>query len=1465
MSSQAFSPSSPAPMQGESSAAAESVVGHNATAEGMKSGSKRKQKSKGQKVDLASLGVTGDPVNDFKQNANNELARKIKAVQRSDQSASQDQYPTLPHRAMDDDEMKVDTSNPVVPLSEMEVDNSTATSSHLQVSGDVDMGADEFEAPTVPPVQSTTDKTEGAEDGDDDDSPKFDGPGEFAKSLLDEILLIEDEAVVSDNISKHANTEPRLLKPDEISQDTKYEESEKDMYPSKTIFGHDLDIVHRRYSANDRFVKHGNLSIKPSYKRKAVVFVSPAASDMGYISGAIEGPSLITVKFDTSSQYAHIILEIKVSDAGTERTIFCYIFGSSISYVDIEEEVDDQKQEQQAQKTVADKSLATPIQYERAVVLEVNDNETTDKSADKPAVPKPKNDQGDGKSTDDSQQNQKKTEQKHYLNLLMLAGKRDAKRIISEIPEGNLTKPLLTKVKKGALMEIRLKPWTFEESLEYPRWSRFCFSGVSKHELDDWEREANNGGSSLNASKKFIGALHNCKQLQIYLDYEDKEAAFLEPLNRYMLGALSASANWGLFWQYELQLGKQGKSIYSSKVDLSKLAVPRHLVSLWEVMVDKTNEKQVSKKPSKWASFITPDVWPLVGPPAFLHRLGEARETQKCHDLMVVAISRCTGITATFTSIEEEGETCWAEINIPPLHLKDVDGKELSVPYILPTEGDLFKLKVGTLTLLGQVSDPKVDTKATICADIRGKSCGDLEDSKVYDVQMQIAMGTQSADRRTTAMHRLSKGHTRSTGPDLTALMFDIAPVTFWPGKIASDLSAGLPRILEQIYLKREDGSRVHPLNDEQEAAVLDCFTTSHGALALIGAPGTGKSEVIFLVVKLFLMLKYTVAVLAPANSQVDNALAVFKSRVDTSSPQFKAARCRNVHFNHHSHTQLLQMVDRFEAQQNQEDAMEGVSEAVDPALIDGESGFSIIKNRMILEMAQRTTAVGKIAKQYIACLRKMQKKGVKNTPKALNEKKRELEAELMTDIVRQVKCWFVTTNSTGHGFIRQYVKPEVLIVEEAALASGADLSVAFDTFKESAKLVLLVGDHKQQAPICLSSDRNESSLLMKKSQFERIVDANESTMSNCKVIWLKKQYRCPAAVFETWNNCFYDGKLVHGIENPVRQEVTNTVTEFMSKKYGKDVWNTRCRVGVSVDGPNVESVHPPNGTSLINLAEAGLIVKFLTILLSYEPDLLAEDKPGYQIRPEDIGITTPYDGQNRYIRRMLRSEPDPRLHNIFVDTASKAQGMQFPIHIISFTRRNPKNDLETGFIVDKGQLCVQLSRAQCFQFVFGNFGGWVNTIKNHRKTITTSKEHFYRVVNDFNRASDIIAATDFEAGLDGEVPRKKGFSVPSVPRRDTGGRDDDDDDDDDNNNNGGGGKSSGNNKGKGKGQGQGKSKGKGKGKGKGQGKIQGNQKGSGYGDKKPNDYDKKPDDHDKKGPGGSGYRFNIGNFSIAK
>ncbi|KAJ7434430.1 P-loop containing nucleoside triphosphate hydrolase protein [Mycena galericulata] len=265
------------------------------------------------------------------------------------------------------------------------------------------------------------------------------------------------------------------------------------------------------------------------------------------------------------------------------------------------------------------------------------------------------------------------------------------------------------------------------------------------------------------------------------------------------------------------------------------------------------------------------------------------------------------------------------------------------------------------------------------------------------------------------------------------------------------------------------------------------------------------------------------------------------------------------------------------------------------------------------------------------------------------------------------------------------------IFCDEAGQATEPEVILPIKSIANKFTNVVLAGDNKQlgpivSSPIALSLGLETSYLarLMQRELYD--LDPEISTGgSGITIVKLVNNFRSHPAILEFSNNQFYDGEL-KSCANPALIRSLENWDELPKKKFPL--------IFHGIVGKDAREESSP---SFFNVSEASLVKKYVA-------SLVVNRKP--RIRPEEIGVITPYHAQRCKIMDLLRS--DPKLRGITVGSVEEFQGQERRVIIMSTVRSNTnyvESDIRRtlGFVANPKRFNVAITRAQALLIVIGN------------------------------------------------------------------------------------------------------------------------------------------------------------------
>ncbi|CAE7690500.1 UPF1, partial [Symbiodinium pilosum] len=297
-------------------------------------------------------------------------------------------------------------------------------------------------------------------------------------------------------------------------------------------------------------------------------------------------------------------------------------------------------------------------------------------------------------------------------------------------------------------------------------------------------------------------------------------------------------------------------------------------------------------------------------------------------------------------------------------------------------------------------------------------------------------------------------------------------------------------------------------------------------------------------------------------------------------------------------------------------------------------------------------------------------------------------ERELLT--AADVIC----TTCVGAGDPRlQNFRFKQVLVDESTQAAEPECLIPI---MMGAKQMVLVGDHCQLGPVIMCKKAAKAGL--HQSLFERLI------FLGIRPVRLEVQYRMHPCLSEFPSQSFYDGSLQNGV---TLNERLYAGIEFP--------WPRPDMPMFFLNSTGAEEISA-SGTSYLNRTEATNIEKLVTYFL----------KSG--VKPYQVGIITPYEGQRAYICAVLQRQTTfshKAYEEIEVASVDSFQGREKDFILLSCVRSNQNQGI--GFLNDPRRLNVALTRAKYGLIICGNAkvlgkqfraqpSLWVNLLGHYKK-----------------------------------------------------------------------------------------------------------------------------------------------------
>jgi DNA polymerase alpha-associated DNA helicase A len=449
-------------------------------------------------------------------------------------------------------------------------------------------------------------------------------------------------------------------------------------------------------------------------------------------------------------------------------------------------------------------------------------------------------------------------------------------------------------------------------------------------------------------------------------------------------------------------------------------------------------------------------------------------------------------------------------------------------------------------------------------------------------------------------------------------------------------------------------------LNNSQKDAIR--FALASRDVALIhGPPGTGKTHTLIELILQLLKRKLRLLVCGPSNISVDNI-------VERLAPH-KISMVRLGH-----PARLLPSVLSH--------SMEVLTRTSDAAAI-----VTDIREEMDRKQASiRKTRNGR------------ERKVIYGEMKELRKEYRQREGRVVNDLLRSSNVVLATLHGSG-GYQLKDQQFDVVIVDEASQALEAQCWIPILT--SGASKLVLAGDHLQLPPTIKSLNSKVEKKSLGARSVDPIVDdvaqlgiQDEKGGAKSKPVTLETtlfdrlltlhgsqikrmlttQYRMHETIMSFPSHTLYDGKLVaaEAVKSrllrdlPYPVDVTDNTTEplvFFDTQGG--------------DFPEKSEDDETVGKSKSRLLAESKVNESEALVVRAHVTHLVEAG----VRPEDIAVVTPYNGQLALLSQMLKD----RFPGLELGSVDGFQGREKEAVVVSLVRSNPEH--EVGFLGEKRRL----------------------------------------------------------------------------------------------------------------------------------------------------------------------------------
>ncbi|KAK5574736.1 hypothetical protein RB653_009989 [Dictyostelium firmibasis] len=422
-------------------------------------------------------------------------------------------------------------------------------------------------------------------------------------------------------------------------------------------------------------------------------------------------------------------------------------------------------------------------------------------------------------------------------------------------------------------------------------------------------------------------------------------------------------------------------------------------------------------------------------------------------------------------------------------------------------------------------------------------------------------------------------------------------------------------------------------LNQSQKDAIS--FSLSSNDIACIhGPPGTGKTTtVVEFIVQLVKSGKRVLAC-GPSNLSVDNMLEkLLEYPSSTNGVLINATRVGHP-------TRILPQL---------------LKHTLDHKTKNSEGG-QIIKGIK--------DEIKSLSKQLLKVKQQSERRVIQSTIKDLRVDLKNREKSLIQQVIKNSNVILSTNTGASDSSLKGNDDFDWVVIDECAQALEASCWIPI----QKGRRLLLAGDHQQLPPTIHSMEAAKMGLSI--TLFERIIKQYGDQVSRL----LNVQYRMNHKIMDWSSMEFYNSKMI------ADKSVSNHLLTTDAQSKIRHTLTTTCPLlMIDTSGCDMEESQDDEGESKFNNGEVVVVKRHIEKLVECG------------VKPNDIGVITPYNGQVKLLKSYL-SKSYPLME---IGTVDGFQGREKDVIIISMVRSNSDAPHKVGFLTEDRRTNVAITRAR--------------------------------------------------------------------------------------------------------------------------------------------------------------------------
>ncbi|KAN0025246.1 hypothetical protein ACTFIU_003506 [Dictyostelium citrinum] len=308
------------------------------------------------------------------------------------------------------------------------------------------------------------------------------------------------------------------------------------------------------------------------------------------------------------------------------------------------------------------------------------------------------------------------------------------------------------------------------------------------------------------------------------------------------------------------------------------------------------------------------------------------------------------------------------------------------------------------------------------------------------------------------------------------------------------------------------------------------------------------------------------------------------------------------------------------------------------------------------------------LSKQLLKVKQHSERRVIQSTIKELRIDLKNREKSLVQQVIKNSNVILSTNTGASDSSLKDIDNFDWVVIDECAQALEASCWIPI----QKGNKLLLAGDHQQLPPTIHSMEAAKMGLSI--TLFERIIKQYGDQVSRL----LNVQYRMNHKIMDWSSIEFYNSKMI--ADASVSNHLLASTSTTFSKSNIRNTLTTTCPLlMIDTSGCDMEESQDDEGESKFNNGEVIVVKRHIEKLIECG------------VKPNDIGVITPYNGQVK----LLKSYLSKKYPSMEIGTVDGFQGREKDVIIISMVRSNTDAPHKVGFLTEDRRTNVAITRAR--------------------------------------------------------------------------------------------------------------------------------------------------------------------------